>query len=398
MRVSVERAPRVARRVGRLRELRFAEVPKPEVLSGAELGELERREGERRGGAGAIGADEAVMRILGLLDPDEQLEAATAAGADLAAAAYDPRTGRLYVVSDAVAANPALVEFVLAHELTHAIEDQAFGLTDAAASADDDAALARLALSEGTATSLMVLYAARHLSPLELAEAAAGIDPGTGEVPEFVVEQLEWAYTGGMTFVEELRELADGWKLVDHAIADRPPRSTEQVLHPLKYVRDERPVAISIRGAELRRRGWRRATSGVAGEQSTAQLLGLGAGSSAAAAAAAGWAGDRYELWRRSTPPTGCAAPACRSALVLVARWRFDRRPPGQAAEFERAATRYLIDGLGAAPGGAGYGLEGGFAALSRRGREVALVFAPRLGIALALAKANARRRAAGAN
>ena len=250
VRLSIEATPATARRVARLRRLGFESVPEPEVITGAGLSELERRELERTGGSRGIAADEATVRILGLLEPSEQLEDAVAASDDLAAAAYDTRADRLYVVSDAASADPALVEFLLSHELTHALEDQHFGLSDPNAAANDDGALAGLALTEGTATAMMVDYARRYMDPLELGAATAGIDASTGEVPEFVVEQLTWAYLGGMEFVNELREIADGWKLVDYALEARPPASTEQVLHPEKYIRDERPKVVEILGSE----------------------------------------------------------------------------------------------------------------------------------------------------
>ena len=251
----MDATPATARRVEHLRGLRFRAVPRPQVVSAAELGRIERRGLKRGDGLEGLAADEATARIAGLLADDEQLEAAVGSGEELAAAAYDPRSDRLYVVGDAVSASPELVEFILAHELTHALEDQRYGLSDPAKVRDDDAALARLALAEGTATALMVDYAGRHLDPLALGLAALGLDAGTGDVPAFVVDQLEWAYTGGMRFVNTLRELAGGWRLVDYAIGHRPPESTEQILHPLEYVRDQRPVAVEVSGDELRRRG-----------------------------------------------------------------------------------------------------------------------------------------------
>ena len=123
---------------------------------------------------------------------------------------------------------------------------------------------------------MMVRYAERHLNPLALSLAAAGIDDDTGEVPKFVVEQLEWAYLQGMRFVDQLHEVAGGWKLVDYAIRSRPPVSTEQILHVAKYLRDERPLPVAIDGADLRRRGWHRAGGGVLGEYGTRQILALG--------------------------------------------------------------------------------------------------------------------------
>ncbi len=167
VRISRASEPRVARRVERIRRLQFKRIPRPEVVSSEFLNRLGLREAERGPGGLGVGADDAFGQIIGLLGPDERLEAAYESTGDLAAAAYDPETKRLYVVSDAVVANQALVEFVLAHELDHALEDQRFGLPGSDG-VNDDRALAETALIEGSATSVMVDYAARNLDPLEL--------------------------------------------------------------------------------------------------------------------------------------------------------------------------------------------------------------------------------------
>ncbi len=253
-RISVASTPRVARRVERVRELRFDRVPRPEVVGSEFLNRLGLRELRRADALTGIAADDAVGRITGLLGPDEELEAAYESTGDLAAAAYDPKTDRLYVVSDAVVANRALVDFVLAHELDHALEDQRFGLP-ASEDVDDDGGLAEVALVEGSATAAMIDYAARNLDPLALLAATQGVDTGTGDVPKAYVDQLTWAYLGGMRFVETLRDLAGSWKLVDYALDSRPPATTEQVLHPRKYIDDERPSAVrDRRGAAAGRR------------------------------------------------------------------------------------------------------------------------------------------------
>ena len=388
VRISRRSTPAVARRVERIRGLRFKNIPDPEVVDSEFLNRLGLREATRGEGGLGLGADDAFGAITGLLGPDERLEAAYESTGDLAAAAYDPATKRLYVVSDAVVANRALVEFVLAHELDHAIEDQNFGLPGEDA-IDDDQALAETALTEGSATSVMTDYAARNLDPFELLAATDGIDTGTGAVPKAYVEQLTWAYLGGLRFINALRELAGSWKLVDYALESRPPASTEQILHPRKYVQDERPDPVRIDGAPLRAAGWRPADRDVLGELSTSQLLELGVEHPFAKRAAAGWDGDRYELWRRNVAPADCEYP-CRSDLVLAAKWRFDTR--GDARQFERAGGEYLERGLDAwTSGRSTWRVRGGYASLTRSGRDAALVFAPEGRLALRTALAQVR-------
>jgi len=381
-RISVAVTPRVARRVERLRELRFDRVPRPRVVSSEVLNRLARRELERAGGLEDIGADQAETQIVGLLAADEQLEDAYGTTGDLAAAAYDTRADRLYVIGDAVAPNRALVEFVIAHELNHALEDQRFGLPEGGPS--DDAALARIALAEGSATALMTDYGTEYIPPLELLQGAAGVDSGTGGVPQFYLDQLLWAYTGGERFITELRELGGGWKLVDYALESRPPASTEQVIHTDKYLSDERPQELTLEASALQAEGWRRVDSGSLGELTTAQLLAVGAPQATANRAAAGWGGDEYGLWSRGAAPAGCEAP-CREDLVFVIDWAWDS--PGEVEEFERAAGSYVKQGLGGRSAGDDlWEVEGGSVALAAGGAETTLVFAPDTELAAAVA------------
>lgn len=389
LRISRRSTPRVARRVEVIRRLQFKRIPRPEVVDSEYLNRLGLREAERGKGGLGLAADDAVGQIFGLLGPDDRLEASYRSTGDLAAAAYDPATKRLYVVADAVVANRALVEFVLAHELDHALEDQRFGLPSSDG-VDDDRALAETALVEGSATSVMVDYAARNLDPFNLLASTEGIDAGAGEVPKAYVDQLTWAYLGGLRFIAALRDLAGGWKLVDYALESRPPATTEQILHPRKYVRDELGGPVRIDGAPLRERGWQRADRGVLGELPTSQLLELGVDRPLARRAAAGWDGDRYELWRRDAPPADCEYP-CRSELVLVAKWGFDTSL--DADEFARTVPGYLEHGLDATPAGPGtWRADGGYVALAGGDRSGALVFAPRRDLARKTAMAQLAR------
>jgi hypothetical protein len=297
----------LAHRVEALRDLRFRTLPVPVRVSG----EVARREGledlDRSYPASRRHADEAILRRLGLIDTGVDLRAVSASlfGEGGVAGYYDPRSKRLRIVTGAATGSRVLQEVTLAHELTHALEDQRFGLSpDEGAS--DDRALARLALIEGSATLVMERYLLRYFSTEEALAGVLGSAFSTGpDLPPFLQAQLLFPYTGGMAFVQDLVTRAGGrWTLVDLADRVRPPDSTEQVLHPDKYLRVEEPVPVGLNvrlGA-----GWRRAASGVWGEWATSRLVGE--------KAAAGWGGDRYELWQG---PGGD---------VLAMRWRWDTR------------------------------------------------------------------------
>jgi len=383
--LAVKLQPQTARKVEIIRRLQFRKIPEPRVVNSEFLNELTRRELRKPRVAADAVASSIEAKLLGLIEFDDDLTAVATESGDLAAAAYDPRSGRLYVLSDSVGAEPALIEFVLAHELNHALEDQRFGLEDSSVAADDRA-LAQTSLVEGTATALMTDYATKFLNPLELGASAAGLDPGTEGVPEFVVEQLEFAYLEGSKFVQALYARTDSWLLVNRALRSDPPSSTEQILHPVKYLLGEEPMPVSL-GQGLLGKGWVPVDTGAAGEFATTQILEVGDANVEARTAAEGWGGDRYVLLRRrSTPPGDCVeSPVCRSHYAIVVAWRWDSARDTE--EFTAALPAYLEGGLNADRVTGGWELTDGAAAVSVDGGEVRLALAPTLALA---------RRAAG--
>ena len=221
---------------------------------------------------------------------------------------------------------------VLAHELTHVLEDQAFEFDLDVLAAGGDRALALSALIEGTASALMYRYVEEPLrAPRSCSPAlAASAFQGTGDLPPFLTAQLVFPYTAGEAFVARLLRVGGGgWRLVDAAMRFRPPESTEQILHPAKYLRLEEPRRVSLRGpVRALGEGWRPLTRSTFGEWQTQKLLAR-AGGTGSARAAAGWGGDSYALLGRG------------DERALVLRWAWDS--PRDEAEFA-AALRALVD------------------------------------------------------
>ena len=260
--------------------------------------------------------------------------------------------------------NRFLKEITLAHELTHALEDQRFGLDLEDSSGSDDAALARLALVEGSATAVMLTYGERHFSAEQtLGGLFASLGQDTGDLPPFVEAQLLFPYLTGQGFVERLYATGnDSWSVVDTADRFRPPASTEQILHPEKYLAVEQPDRVRLEARDVLGEGWRRTAGGTWGEWATGELL-------ANSGPAEGWGGDRYELWQQ--PVDACQAP-CRQRDALVMRWRWDTRR--DAREFETALREWLPR-------------QPGPSAVAARGSEVTLALAPDAGLAQRLAR-----------
>ena len=354
----------IARRVERIRDLRFDKIPVPKTVSGAAarkegLADLDRGfpESERR-------VEEEIYKLLGLLSPrDDIRDISASVYSEQVGGYYDPRTDALRIVDGGGPKDRVVEETTLAHELVHALEDQRFDLKVDDLESTGDGALAYAALVEGTATALMTEYERLHFRPEEAlgsAAASAFTAPSTDSLPPFVLAQLIFPYLGGQAFVNRLYETGgDSWRLVDLAQRVRPPASTEQVLHPEAYLRVEQPERVRVPGVRrVLGPGWRRLSAETFGEWQTRELLRLGEGGSASEGAA-GWGGDRYEFWRRGPmEASGCAAP-CAERDALVMRWRWDSER--DAREF----MAVLDDALGeAVPDGASHSAV-------RRGLEV---------------------------
>jgi hypothetical protein len=193
--------------------------------------------------------------------------------------------------------------------MTHALEDQRYDLDGRIAKLidDDDASFALSALIEGRATAAAATYVAKGIEAGTLTAEQLGAMSGQVEsvrldaMPEVLRRQLLGPYVLGVSF------LAHGD--VDAAWA-RPPRSSEQILHPEKYwnpkLKDE-PKRVAIPDpSQTLGEGWTRAGSGVLGELTLGSLVAAGTpkaadlasgGTAWTNAAASGWGGDRFELW-----------------------------------------------------------------------------------------------------
>jgi hypothetical protein len=262
--------------------------------------------------------------------------------------------------------HPSPAELVtLAHELTHALDDQHFGLMrldKLAAGCDDESFQAALALTEGDATYVMLAYARQELSLQEqLGIAGEGGSAPTGIEP-FIVRLQTWPYTAGLGFVQTL--VNDGGERAVDAAFRELPASTEQIIDPSAYP-DDRPVAVDV--PQLAPRlgsGWRDLDVQAAGAAWLSTLLGLRIEQSLATDVVHGWQGGIYRAWTDGR----------RIAVVLRTAWE-DR---GAASRFAAA----MGDWIGAGDGHAEV------EARAHDGTDVTVLFASSAGALSALRSA----------
>jgi hypothetical protein len=232
--------------IARTEQLRGLKTIHPLAVSALEAAGLRRlvvRELARERHARTDAAWDDALHLLGVLKRGESLEQVERSELiGQVAGLYVPQSGRLYVLASGGSAPRS----VIAHEVTHALQDAHFHLTRGAFAPharDHDGELAALALVEGDATDVQSRYVAT-LSPgdliSELARTLGSIPshPGGRSVP-YLQRELVYPYTAGQEFVRALRARG-GQRLLDQAFR-HPPRTTAAVLDPARYLAGDRP-------------------------------------------------------------------------------------------------------------------------------------------------------------
>jgi len=313
------------------------------------------------------------------------------------AAFYDPKTKTMHLIRESEE-QPKPVGFlesllgrkagfdkdenktVIAHELTHALADQHYDLDamQEKVKKDDDRSMALSALIEGEATLAMLGSQSNDWDGSKTAAfPAADLDrlfslmipfmpmasgAGLREAPPILSESLIFPYFRGLVFCAKLTNKG-GWKAVDAAYA-QPPQSTEQILHPEKYLdQPDPPTAVDL-GSLNAGIGWSEVGRNVLGEFQTGILLRRHGGKPIAA----GWDGDRYAVFE---------GPDGKLGLAWLTTWD----TVDDARDFARQYARYQTTKLG--PGAESPGAfpdsirrprEGTFFAVDRQERDVAVI------------------------
>jgi hypothetical protein len=250
-----------------------------------------------------IQTDVRVLAAFGFVEPDYDLRQVLL---DIYSAEvlglYEDKVDTLYVVTKGQFS--LLDRLTFAHEYVHGLQDQNFDLEafiDEERLSDDEV-LARTALVEGDASQAMSQYLLLHMSDIsnqdlqELTQEAEG-DGGTAlaAAPPIIAETVLFPYTYGLDFVLVLYE--DGWEAVDAAFAD-PPRSTEQILHPQKYLDGDEPQLVALPPlTDTLGSGWTLVETEVLGEFQTGLYLAQQVDQETVELASEGWDGDRYAVY-----------------------------------------------------------------------------------------------------
>ncbi|HEX9653902.1 MAG TPA: hypothetical protein VGA99_09330 [bacterium] len=282
-----------------------------------------------------------------------------------AAAYYDPADETFFVVMQNLPAE--MMSSVYAHELYHGLQDQHFDLQNYVldqfgGKLNDDELLARQAVVEGEATYIMTLWTMKKMfgtipqrSMLDMAiPMQANLDVSTilqmlkgGDVPQipkgdmakavaaidsippFLLETLIGAYLKGMAFVFEIQK--QGWEKVQN-LYSRPPVSSEQILHPEKWLSNEQPYRLSLASFddEPALQEWEVVEANTVGEIQWRIIFAEHGLAEAGKAAAAGWNGDAFAVLKHRSSE--------KLLLLIYSCWD----SPSDAEEFHSTYLKLL--------------------------------------------------------
>jgi hypothetical protein len=286
---------------------------------------------------------------------------------------------------------PEVQRPVMAHELTHALQDQAVGLEewieDARARARqggesgydvefDESSSARAAVIEGQGVVVMLDYVMRP-SGRTVAEApwvvalfqksTETVEPGSlaATAPLLIRESSLFPYREGLNFLSEVLQ-AGGKERAFAGVLKDPPATTRQVLMPETYLQGEKPAAPAVPDlAPALGREWERYDTGSIGQFDVVLLAKQYEDEAVEKEVSKQWRSGYYVAAQRKGSPVAKTGDI---ALLMVTRWA-SAEAAARFAEFYRRSIgkRYA----GATKTEAGWMTPEGAATVEARGDAV---------------------------
>jgi hypothetical protein len=245
---------------------------------------------------------------------------------------------------------------VLAHELTHALQDQNFDLQNwlweknrgaqkakVSANGNDDGMTARDAVVEGQAMVVYIDYllagVGRNLQNTpglvyQMEDPAVKASPDTEllhDAPMILREAGTFPYKSGLIFEVELLQAGRKEMAFAGAFA-RPPHNTHEVLQPRAYIEREKLPPLTMPDMQQAvKEKYEVFDTGSIGELDVRAILEQSGNRKIADSLASNWQGGRYIAFRKLS---GAAEPSTTADLALfyVSRWK----TPESAAHFAK--------------------------------------------------------------
>jgi hypothetical protein len=241
--------------------------------------------------------DEKILKKLGMIPRDFPLDSFMVdLLSEQIAGLYDPKSKEFYIADWIPAADQ---REVMAHELTHALQDQHFHIDPwrDAAKPNDDAETARDAVLEGAAFVAQLDYCMKKQACGGKDSQSAGDFPVLQKAPPFLKDDLLFPYIDGANFAQRILLTRGGWAGF-HTVFENPPVSTQQILHPDLYLRGVVPLEAKL--PDLSRdlpKDWKNLESNLLGEFGLQEFLKQFLGEARADDLSPAWAGDRYAFY-----------------------------------------------------------------------------------------------------
>ena len=243
---------------------------------------------------------EQLYKVLGLMEESDDLEDILFdIQVQQVSALFDDEAEIVYVLSE-VSRVGAREELALAGAYMSLLLQDAFdvaGMRAAAAENDWDERRAVDALIRGDVFQVAQGYISRAFDADQIEELTAPIPDNRLLVAPTVVQKANrFLDREGADFVAELFGASGSWASVDEAYSNSPV-SSEQIIHPEKYLAGEEPQLLTVNDySPSLGKGWSEVSANTMGEWMIRTYLEEYLDEGRAAAAAAGWGGDSYSL------------------------------------------------------------------------------------------------------
>jgi hypothetical protein len=300
-----------------------------------------------------------VLKKFGLLPRDFDLgKFLVALFKEQVAGYYDPKTKTVNLLDWL---DPEQQKPVLAHELTHALQDQSVGLEKFMKAADvdldkkknvstediqnDEISAARQAIVEGQAMVVLIDYMLKPFgqslatAPQMVSALKQGMLAGTADsvqfrgAPLYIREAVTFPYRYGIDFVGQVLAGGDRQKAFA-GLLENPPRSTRQIMEPDAYLRHENLEPIRLPAWKEILKNYDRFDIGAIGEFDVSVIVDQYAGVEASHALYPHWRGGYYYAARPKGQPD---APL---SLLYVSRWSNAERAAQFAAIYAKSLSK----------------------------------------------------------
>ncbi len=318
-------AVKIVPRVEELRGLKWKHAVPVGINTPAEFLEFAVVAVREEMGIERLAATSTFFELLGVLEHGQDFEQTMYNMLEAGVGGYfDPKADKFFMIS--TFNNGGMAEFIMAHELGHALDHQYHDLNDIfeQSAGNSDREFATRCVVEGSASAVGNAYLIQGIQKgwlkgddLMDADMMTKMMEGMGEVPIFMMVNLSLPYLDGTTFmVRQKSSNLIAAMMMQPTEEDllrtftAPPQSSEQIFHPEKYWDPQQfdaPVAIVLEDSSAALgEGWSLALTDTLGELGCAMLtmkklpttMGVSMGvASMVSESSSGWGGDTCQTY-----------------------------------------------------------------------------------------------------